>query len=552
MSAARDLADRFHGEWMAFHPFAANALGVPGYDHLVPDASEEGADGWAARVGQIEAEAEALARSGLSPADGITVSCLLEYARAELDYVASAPAEHTVTPMPFLGPAELLAVAARTLVPDPQAAEDYLARLRGAGTWVDQQTERLRTGAAKGRLPVAPLAERALEWAENVLGPDVPEALAAPSPPEGWEGAAGWQGERDRLAREVVKPALGRWASQVRELLPASRPGEHAGLTYVPGGEADYLRAIRTNTTMPASARDLHDLGLSEVGALEARALELGAQLGLGDLAAVHEALRSPANRMAPDDAIKAAVSAIRRAEARAPEAFPAPLPEPCAVTPMPPAVGASGAAPHYTHPRSDGRRPGTFWFNTLRPTGGTGWDLEGVAFHEAVPGHHLQVARLALMPALPELQRVRFVNVFAEGWGLYAEQLAEEMGLYSGPESLLGALSAALMRAARLVLDTGIHAFGWSRDRALDYFVAHVPMPTGFLADEIDRYIAMPGQALSYHTGKLEILSARGRAQDRLGPAFDLKAFHGALLDSGSLPVPVMHRKVDAWVAGV
>jgi uncharacterized protein (DUF885 family) len=215
----------------------------------------------------------------------------------------------------------------------------------------------------------------------------------------------------------------------------------------------------------------------------------------------------------------------------------------------MPEVVATSGAAPHYTPPRLDGGRPGTFWFNTMRPTAGTGWDIEAVAFHEAVPGHHLQLSRLQLLTDLPALQRQRSLAVFSEGWGLYAEQLAEEAGLYGDDRGLLGSITASLMRAARLVVDTGIHAYGWSRERALEFMAEHVPMPRGFLADEIDRYVVMPGQALAYLTGKLEILRIREEARQRLGPAFSLPAFHAAILDHGSLPMPVLARSIGGWL---
>jgi uncharacterized protein (DUF885 family) len=170
-------------------------------------------------------------------------------------------------------------------------------------------------------------------------------------------------------------------------------------------------------------------------------------------------------------------------------------------------------------------------------------------AFHEAVPGHHLQLSRLQLLSELPELQRQRSLPVFSEGWGLYAEQLAEETGLYADDRGLLGSISTSLMRAARLVVDTGIHAFGWSRERALEFLVGHVPMPREFLAAEIDRYIVMPGQALSYLTGKLEILRLREDARKRLGPAFSLTGFHGAVLDHGSLPMPTLARSIATWL---
>jgi uncharacterized protein (DUF885 family) len=433
MTAARDLADRVHRRWLEENPFAATLYGISGYDDRVPDESEAGRQAWQAELGQFLQDADAIAAGPLTQADAVTVDCAREAATQEVADIELAEAEHTVTSMQYAGPATFLAVAARTVLVDPDAAEAYLIRLRRSGRWLDQLGQRLRTGAAKGRLPVAPLAERAISWADDVLASPRSSPVLAPRPPEGWPRAAAWAAER--------------------------------------------------------------------------------------------------------------------RAEARAAEFFPAPLPPPCEVTPMPEVVAVSGTAPHYTPPRQDGGRPGTFWFNTERPTAGTGWDIEVVAFHEAVPGHHLQLSRLQLMASLPALQRQRSLPVFSEGWGLYAEQLAGEAGLHADERGLLGSISASLMRAARLVVDTGIHAFGWSRERALGFMTEHVPMPPEFLAAEIDRYVVMPGQALAYLTGQLEILRIREDARQRLGPAFSLPAFHGAILDHGSLPMPTLARSIASWL---
>jgi uncharacterized protein (DUF885 family) len=334
------------------------------------------------------------------------------------------------------------------------------------------------------------------------------------------------------------------------ELLDVARPADRPGLVYVPEGEADYERMIRAHTTLPLTADELHQTGLDHIARLEDRARTLGAELGLPDLPAIHIAMRQAATESDPEVAMAAAVAAIRRAEARAGEVFPDPLPPPCEVTPMPPSVAESGMAPHYSPPRLDGARPGTYWYNTVRPTAGGGWDLEAVAFHEAVPGHHLQLSREQLLTDLPALQRQRTITAHAEGWGLYAEQLAEEMGLYSDSRQLLGAVTASLMRAGRLVVDTGLHARGWTRAQAIDYMVAHVPMPVEFMTNEIDRYIAMPGQALAYLTGRLEILRLRDEARATLGERFTLPGFHAAVLDHGALPLPVLARSVHAWAA--
>ena len=549
MTAAGDLADRFHHRWLTENPFAASMYGIPGYDDLVPDESEEGGQAWRAAVEQFLREADAIDPGPLTLAEAVTLDCTREMATQELTLIDLAQAEYTVTAMQYAGPAALLALAARTVLVDQAAAEAYLTRLRRSGTWLDQIGARLRVGARKQRFPVAPLVEEAIAWAEDVLAAPVPEAVLAPRPPQGWPGAAAWEEERRTIAAEVVKPALTRWLATIKELLPQARPSGQAGLVHLPGGREDYARAVRIYTTLPLQPEELHQTGLDHVDTLEARAVKLGAGLGLSGLDEVLGAVRDSAGKMSPTEAIRQAAVAVARAEARAAELFPQPLPPPCEVTPMPQVVALGGAAPHYTPPRLDGGRAGTFWFNTERPTAGTGWDLEVVAFHEAVPGHHLQLSRLQLLTDLPALQRQRSLPVFSEGWGLYAEQLAEEAGLYADDRGLLGAISSSLMRAARLVVDTGLHFFGWSRERALDFMVTHVPMPPEFLAAEIDRYIVVPGQALAYLTGKLEIIRIREEAQRRLGQEFSLPAFHAAVLDHGSLPMPTLARSMTGWL---
>jgi uncharacterized protein (DUF885 family) len=549
MTDVRDLADRFHERWLAHNPFAASSYGIPGHDDQVPDESAAGEQAWRVEIDGYLAEAAAIDRDSLSRPDQVTLDCTIEAATQEQASIDAAQLEYTVTGKHYSGPALLFAIAARTVLLDDTAASDYLTRLRRSGDWLDQVTERLKDGAAKGRFPVAPLAQEAITWAENILAADDIKPLLAPQPPPNWSGTGAWEAERRQIAADVIRPALSRWVATVRELLPQARPSAQAGLVNLPGGAQDYARAIRIYTTLPLKPEELHQTGLDITAELEARAVELGRDLGLNSLAEVFAALRDSAGQISPAEAIRQATVAIRRAEARAPEVFPAPLPPPCQVTPMPEVVAISGAAPHYTPPRLDGGRPGTYWFNTERPTAGTGWDLEVVAFHEAVPGHHLQLSRLQLLTDLPALQRQRSITAFSEGWGLYAEQLADEEGVYSDDRARLGAISSSLMRSVRLVVDTGMHAFGWSREQARDYAIEHVPMPPSFMADEIDRYVVMPGQALAYMTGKLEILRLREQARLQLGDAFSLPAFHAAVLDQGSLPLPALASSISGWL---
>jgi uncharacterized protein (DUF885 family) len=242
----------------------------------------------------------------------------------------------------------------------------------------------------------------------------------------------------------------------------------------------------------------------------------------------------------------------VVRAEGALPGWFAEPLPPPCRVEPMSPHLGKAGTPPHYSPPTADGRRAGTYWFNVDEVGVGAGWDLAATAYHEAVPGHHLQLERMLTRTGLPAVQRLGFVTAHAEGWGLYAELLAGEMGLYETDEELAGALVLRMFRAARLVVDTGLHALGWSRSRAVDYVLENIPLNATELISEIDRYITMPGQALAYYTGFVEILRLREEAQATLGDAFDLAGFHAAVLDSGGVPLPALRTAVAAWVRSV
>jgi len=546
-SAARELAQDVVDRLLSDDPFTATALGLREYDALVPDPSRAAEDELAADLAAFAARAEAVRPD--DPDDAITLEVVRITCRNRLDALTNRPVEYTVSPMPVGGPPSLLAVLARTALVDPAAAGDYLERVRGSAAWLDGTTARLAEGEARGRYPVRGLLEATIAWADRTLEQPVPAALLTPAAPAGWDGAAQWRAELERIGRDEIVPALARWRDRLVELRPAARSDERAGLAHLPGGPEDYARAIAVHTTLPLTAEELHRVGREHVEFLEERARELGARIGLGDVAEVRAAARRSTTELAAEVALARAQEAVLRAEARAHEIMLAPLPPPCAVTPMPATVAESGLAPHYTRPRRDGSRPGTYWFNTVRASAGTGWDLEAVAFHETVPGHHSQLARQQQLAGLPLLQQLS-ITVHSEGWGLYAERLAGEFGLYSGIEAEIGSVYIEMHRAARLVVDTGLHALGWSRRQAQAYLVDHVALAEGFLLDEIDRYIAWPGQALAYLVGQREILRLRDEAQAALGERFELPAFNAALLDSGNVPMPVLNTVVQNWVA--
>jgi uncharacterized protein (DUF885 family) len=542
-----DAADRLVHRVFEFAPFEATELGFREYDALMPDASVEAEQRMIDDVRALEDEARTLTPQ--SDDERVTLAVTSAWCDRLRRDLSTAPIEHTTGAMPIgaSGPPMLMANLARLVLQDAQAADDYLARVRDAPRWVDQVTARLQSGAKRGRVPVSALLENAIAWADRTLAQPVPTAVMSQQPPQGWDGSSEWRDQLEQTVRDDLVPALGRWRTQLIALRASARPDEQAGIGHIPDGESDYRDAIEVHTTLPFEPRELHEIGLEAVQQLEERARLLGESIGLTDLDAIRVAMRASTSAQTPEESMAAARDAVRRAEAVAPELMPAPLPDACVVTPMPPTVAEAGMAPHYTPPRTDGSRPGTYWFNTVRATAGTGWDLEATAFHETVPGHHSQLARVQLLPELPLLQQLPFTT-HAEGWGLYAERLAGEYGLYSSTEAEIGAVYVEMFRAARLVVDTGLHAFGWSRQRATDWFMEHVALAEGFLHNEIDRYIAWPGQALAYMVGQREILRLRDEARATTGARFSIPAFNAAVLDSGSLPMPVLADVVRRW----
>jgi uncharacterized protein (DUF885 family) len=542
-TSVRAVADEFHRAWLTRHPFLALDDGIPGYDHLLPDLS-------VAADRDFEACLRALAeraRAAEAPAgpDRVTRDVVLSAIERELDFIAVGAVEYTVSATGSQGPAALLTAAALTRPAGPEDAQAYLARTAEIPRYLRQHADRLRSGALKGRMPVASLVRVALDQVDRYLFGRDGDVLADVPPPVHWIGAGDWTDRIRTLVRYEVHPALAQWCDTVAAL-PARADAE-CGLAHLPGGPDAYLRLVRAHTTVDRTVAQIHDLGLSEVAALTDRMTALGRESGLDGFPAVVQAFAASGAGVGAGEAMAQARVAIRRAEAAMADLFPGPMPPPCEVAPMPAHLGAAGHAPHYTSPRLDGSVKGTFWFNAQHPENGSGWALEALTFHEAVPGHHLQLSRAQLLGDLPDLQRYGFINAHGEGWGLYAEALAEEAGLYSCTEARLGALGLRLFRAARLVVDTGIHALGWSREQATAWLTRTVPLPAAFADAEVARYIADPAQALSYTVGLHEILRLRELAGAGSGSAGPLRAFHAAVLDHGSVPLPVLAAIVEA-----
>ena len=546
------LADELAGVLLSGDPFAASFMSIPGYEDAVPDLSPGYQQTWRGRLVDVIARCAATEADPGDTASRVLLETARDTAARELAAADSRVYDFSVTTFPLGGPSLVLLTASRTSVSDPESALAYLARCRRIPVYLDQHAARLQAATRDGLLPVAPLVSEAIRQLQHYLGHPEQDPMLAHRPPEGWAGAAAWREDVAGVVRDEVRPAMGRYAALLAELLPRSRHPEQAGLLYVPGGVAAYACCVRNGTTLPFDPDELHRIGLEALAEIEERIGELGRQaLGTADLSEIMVRFRKDPGLAAPDGtiAMARAAAAIARAQERLPDMFRSPLPPPCAVDPMPPHMAEFGAPPYYSPPARDGSRAGAYLFNDVRPGQAGSWALEATAFHEGVPGHHAQFARVQLLPDLPLLLSGFYIVPHGEGWGLYAERLADEFGLYSDDVQRMGMLGSAAFRAVRLVVDTGLHARGWSRARAREFALAHSPMPEDFVDAEIDRYIALPGQALGYLTGQREILRLRDEARSRLGTAFDIRDFHSAVLDHGSLPLPVLRQVVADWV---
>jgi uncharacterized protein (DUF885 family) len=360
--------------------------------------------------------------------------------------------------------------------------------------------------------------------------------------------------ERARAAIATrVNPALGELRAFVVDVYLPAAP-ESCGLTHVPGGDALYAYFARTFTTTDLTPAAIHELGVREVarirGAMEKLAPETGYR---GSLREVIAQLRDdPANYYTTPEQLLTAYRAIaKRIDPELVSAF-STLPRlPYGVVPIPAALAPDTTTAYYWPGALDGSRAGSYYVNVYKPEQRPIYEMMVLSLHESVPGHHLQIALAQELRGLPEFRRATLAyTAFVEGWGLYAESLGAELGLYDNAKSRFGALTYEMWRAVRLVVDTGIHAQGWSRQRAIDYFLDNAAKTPLDVTNEVDRYITNPGQALAYKIGQLKILELRARAQARLGPRFDQRAFHAAVLEAGALPLDALERRVDTWLA--
>jgi prolyl oligopeptidase len=350
----------------------------------------------------------------------------------------------------------------------------------------------------------------------------------------------------------VINPAYQQFGEFIRNTyLPATR--EAPGLGSLPGGKAAYRQQAAAFTTTTMAPEDIHQIGLNEVARIRREMHAVIEEVGFdGDIAAFNEYLRTePSFYYQSPEALLAAYQAIaKRLDPELVKLF-GKLPRmPYGVRPIPDTIAPDTTTAYYMRPAADGSRPGWYYVNLYRPEVRPKFEMEVLSVHESVPGHHLQIALAQELGDLPEFRRNSSVTAFIEGWGLYSERLGYDMGLYRDPYSRYGQLVYDMWRAVRLVVDTGIHYFGWSRERAIDYFKANAAKTEADIVNEIDRYIGWPGQALAYKVGQLKILALRAEAEQQLGAAFDIRAFHDHLLGAGAIPLDALETRMHEWLA--
>jgi uncharacterized protein (DUF885 family) len=438
-----------------------------------------------------------------------------------------------------------------------QDYENYIARLRAFPTWVDQHIALLREGLRTGYT----LPRIVLDGYEVTIQSHMVEDPAASVfwAPFTLFPAAVAAADRDRLQQQgrdaieqAVVPGYRAFLDfMLGEYVPGAR--ETIGASAMPNGEAFYQYQIRNFTTLDLSADSIHAIGLSEVARIRTEMQAIIDGLGFrGSFDQFLTFLRTDPRFYAktPEELLQRAAWIAKRMDGRLPALF-GRLPRvPYTVAPVPDHIAPKYTAGRYVQATPGGTEPGYYWVNTYALESRPLYVLEALTLHEAVPGHHLQVALAQELTDLPAFRRHSYLSAFGEGWGLYSERLGLEAGMYADPYSDFGRLTYEMWRACRLVVDTGIHAKGWTRQQAMDYMAGNTALSLHEVRTETDRYISWPGQALAYKLGELKIRELRARAETDLGDLFDVRAFHDVVLGAGSIPLNVLERRVNDWIA--
>lgn len=545
-----------HWQWrLVSSPVFASALGDRRYNDQWPDMSLAAHERRYADTREFLRRAYAIERSALSDADQLNYELFRRQLQEDVD--AHPFGAHL---MPFShqgGLQNLESTTNRLRLVTVDDYADWISRMAKVDRLVDQHIELAEAGRKAGLVSPAVLMQRIQPQLARQLV-DSPEEspfyrVFADMP------SSISSDEQERLRtlvattiEKTILPAydtLSRYFT--REYLPASR--DSIGLSVLPKGEAWYELLARSYTTTRMTPDDIHRVGLDEVRRIRGEMQVIIDELGFdGDFHDFLDFLRTDPQFYfdSPEALYEAYLATSKRIDPELVKLFGVLPRMPYGVKPIPESIAPDTTTAYYTRPAADGSRAGIYWVNLYRPDVRPKYEIEVLSVHEAMPGHHLQIALQQELGDMPMFRRYSGFTAFVEGWGLYSERLGYDLGLYEDPYSRFGQLTYDMWRAVRLVVDTGMHYKGWTRQQAIDFFKDNAAKSEYDITNEIDRYINWPGQALAYKVGQMKILALRERAERRLGEQFDIRAFHDHLLGAGALPLDLLEQRMDAWLA--
>ena len=560
-TGAHRLAPLARAYWDAYlrqSPLFATVIGVPGYNDKLPDITPEGRAGWIAQLEAFHERAAAISENELQPAERTTRSELLTTISTDLDWARADLEEWTVDPLN--GPVvSFLNVESYQPLRTVVDGRRMVARWATMAPYLDDHVANLRRGLKAGKMAVRSGVTKVIEEIEDLAANRLDawpllKPLAGAHPEWTAKDRAAFRDGLTAAVRDRVRPAFLRLGDVLRtEILPQSRPDDRPGLIHVPGGPAAYPQLIHAYTALDLSPDDVHATGMREVARINRELEDLGEKaLGTRDRAAILKRLRTDPDLYfrTRDEVEEKARQALARARRAIPRFFGRLPNAECEVVRIEPHEEKHSTIAYYRWPAADGSRPGRYYINTYAPETRPRYEAEVLAYHESIPGHHLQISIAQELEGLPAFRKHLGVTAFSEGWGLYTERLADEMGLYTADLDRIGVLSYDAWRACRLVVDTGMHAMGWTRKRAIDFMLANTALAENNIVNEVDRYIAWPGQALAYKVGQLEIRRLRTEAEKRLGSRFDLRSFHDIVLGSGAVSLQTLRQLVEQFIA--
>ena len=557
--ASRALHQLFDEEWergLRENPVGASYQGDARYNDRWADVSLAAIEASAAADRAALARIRAIDRSVLSPADQLNYDTFLWLQEKSVERqkfrTYLQPLGHQGGVQTLDGVVEVLPFATT------KDYRDWLKRMDAVPVLVDQTIALMREGMKAGSMPPKVLMQRV---PRQIAAQIVDDPTQSPfygafrkfrdGVPQGDRAAL--QSEAQRIIRERVVPAYRTLQAYFNdEYLPKTR--ESIAATHLPDGKAyyDYLAGYYTTTGL--TAEQIHALGLKEVARIRAAMEQIKAEVGFkGSLAEFFAFLRTDPRFFdkTPEALLTHYREISKRIDPELVKAFRIIPRQPYGVRPIPDNVAPDTTTAYYQPGASDGSRAGFYYVNLYKPEVRPTWEMMPLSLHEAVPGHHFQFARSLELPDAPMFRKTAYFVAYSEGWGLYAEQLGFDMGLYDDPYDRMGQLAYEMWRAVRLVVDTGMHAKGWSRERAIAFFKDNAPKTDQDIVNEIDRYIGDPGQALAYKIGQMKISELRARARERLGERFDLREFNDEVLSTGSVPLAALERHMEAWMAG-